>query len=212
MTKVLAFLGALIASVAFAQTTITVPGQTVTVTIPAQTIVIPAPPAPVVVTPAASSVVYANGVLTWPGDYSFAATVNYKDPACAESPGTLGLSVKTSAWGGWQPYSQNWNFDLTPYGNSGFLLFDLKPTVAGQVWSIYALKVGDKAIVGPSRSVSSYGAAPVVGQWATYKVPLADFMTDNGVQLTAMYKFAIQDKTGLASNSWCVNNVHFSAT
>lgn len=211
MTKVLAFLGALLASMAFAQTTITVPAQTVTVTIPAQTIVIPAP----VVAPlpaANSSVVYSNGVLSWPGDYSYAATINYKDPACAEGSGTLGLSVKTTAWGAWQPYAPNWNFDLTPYGNSGFLLFDLKPSVAGQVWSIFALKVGDKAIVGPSRSVSSYGAAPVAGVWATYKVPLADFMTDSGVQLTAIYKFDIQDKTGLVSNSWCVNNVHFSAT
>ncbi len=229
MTKFFAFLAALIASAAIAQTvtipptTITVPAQTVTVTIPAQTITVPGQtisvtPAPVIVVipppappVAAADTVYNNGVFAWPGDYDYAAVANYKDPACAEG-GTLGLSIKTSAWGAWQPYAPGWNFDLTPYGKGGFLLFDLKPTVSGQVWSIFALKVGDKPITGPARLVSSYGAAPVAGKWATYKVPLADFMTDNGVQLFAIYKFDIQDKSGLASNSWCVNNVHFSAT
>ena len=49
------------------------------------------------------------------------------------------------------------------------------------------------------------GPAPVVGQWGVYTIPLADL----GVLGTSIYKFAIQDKTGLASNVWYVDDVGF---
>ena len=152
--------------------------------------------------------------MSWPGDYSYpggGVTVDYKNTSCAEG-GTLGLKIShTAAWAGWLPYAPNWKFDLTPYGKAGYLVLDLKPSVASQSWAIYAVKVGDLPISGPNRFIESYGAIPTIGKWATYKVPLADFMTDNGTQLMAMYKFGLQDKTNLATNSWCVNNVHFSA-
>jgi hypothetical protein len=50
-----------------------------------------------------------------------------------------------------------------------------------------------------------YGPPPVVGQWTTYKIPL----TDLGVAGTHIYKFAIQDVTGLASNVFYLDDVGF---
>jgi hypothetical protein len=84
------------------------------------------------------------------------------------------------------------------------LTFALKPTVANQKWNVYFVKVGDVP-VGIYLNVSNYGPAPVVGQWATYTVPLSDL----GVLGTSIYKFCIQDQTGLSSNSWYVDNVGF---
>lgn len=162
----------------------------------------------------ASFVVYANGNFKWPGDYSYAAKVNYKDTAGKPETGTYDLSVSlTSAWGAWQPFGPNWNFDITPYK---FLQFDLKPTADGQKWDCFALMVGDKNIVDVSGKqvavdINQYGPAPQAGVWATYKIPLAAIMTHKGELLKAMYKFDIHDQTGSPSNVFYVNNVKFTA-
>jgi hypothetical protein len=67
------------------------------------------------------------------------------------------------------------------------------------------VKVGDVP-VGIYLDVSNYGPAPVKGQWATYTVPLAAL----GVLGTDIYKFCIQDQTGLSSNYWYIDNVGFA--
>ena len=105
------------------------------------------------------------------------------------------------AWGGWLPYSKNWDFDSTGYTK---LTFALKPTVAGQTWHVYFVKVGDVP-VGIYLNVTDYGPAPVPGVWATYTVPLSDL----GVLNQSIYKFCIQDMTGRSSNTWYVDNVGF---
>ncbi|HUN92072.1 MAG TPA: cellulase family glycosylhydrolase [Burkholderiaceae bacterium] len=149
-----------------------------------------------------TSWVYYNGAFNWPGDYSYAATPNYADSTGAPLSGSKDILVTlTSAWGAWQPYAANWSFDSTPYTK---LTFALKPTVANQRWSIQFIKVGDVP-VGISLNVANYGPAPVVGQWAVYTIPLSDL----GVLGTSIYKFAIQDQTGLSSNAWYVDNVGF---
>jgi len=84
------------------------------------------------------------------------------------------------------------------------LTLSLKPTTSNQVWNVYFVKVGDIP-VGISVDPAKYGPAPVAGKWATYTIPLADL----GVLGTTIYKFAVQDKTGLSSNSWYVDNVGF---
>ena len=159
-------------------------------------------------------VVYANGVFNWPGDYSYAANINYKDTKGKPETGTYDLSVSLSSpWGAWQPFGPNWNFDLRPYN---YLQFDLKPTAANQQWDCFALMVGDKNIVDTSGKqvvidINKYGPAPQAGVWATYKIPLAAIMTHQGVQLKAMYKFDIHDQTGQPANVFYVNNVKFTA-
>ena len=66
--------------------------------------------------------------------------------------------------------------------------------------------VGDKP-VGQSVDPFKYGPAPVAGQWNVYTIPLADI----GVAKTKIYKFAIQDQTGLAAYDFYVDDVAFVA-
>jgi hypothetical protein len=151
---------------------------------------------------AGTSWVYYNGLFDWPGDYSFVAKANYHDKQGAPLSGKEDVKITLqAAYGGWLPYAQNWSFNSAPYKK---LTFSLKPTVANQHWSVYFVKVGDIP-VGISIDVAQYGPTPVAGQWNTYTVPLADL----GVLGTTIYKFAIQDKTGLSNNTWYVDNVGF---
>jgi hypothetical protein len=39
---------------------------------------------------------------------------------------------------------------------------------------------------------------------------MTDWSTGSPVQLQAMYKFGIQDETGLAANHWYIDNVEFT--
>ncbi|MGA2189123.1 MAG: hypothetical protein ABSH33_11350, partial [Steroidobacteraceae bacterium] len=159
----------------------------------------PPPPPP----PAGTSWVYYNGVFDWPGDYSYVASPNYADTSGDPLSGPYDIKVTLEgAYGGWLPYAKNWDFNSTGYTK---LTFALKPTVNNQVWWVYFVKVGDVP-VGIYLDVSKYGPAPVAGQWATYTVPLADL----GVLGTDIYKFCIQDQTGLSNNSWYADNVGFA--
>jgi hypothetical protein len=179
------------------------------ITVAAASATTPPPPPPPTPTPtptptpvAGTSWVYYNGVFDWPGDYSFVASPNYADTSGAPLSGPHDIKVTlTSAWGGWLPYAKNWSFNSAGYTK---LTFALKPTVANQKWTIYFVKVGDIP-VGISVDASKYGPAPVVGKWATYTVPLSDL----GVLGTMIYKFCIQDQTGLSNVSWYVDNVGF---
>jgi len=191
--------------------TVTIPGQNIvipaqTVAIPSQTIQIDTTPPPVVAPPIvvtpplATAWVYHAGKFYWPGDYNFALKSDYADTTCS----TSGVTIKntlTSAWGGWLPYAPNWNFDSKPYTK---LIFSLKPTVSGQTWKVYFVKVGDVP-VGISIDPAKYGPTPTIGFWGSYSVPLKDL----GVLGTSIYKFAIQDQTSLSANSWCVDEVGF---
>jgi hypothetical protein len=153
--------------------------------------------------PPGTSWVYYNGAFDWPGDYSFVAVPDYSDTS--GNPLSGGYDVKvtlTGAWGGWLPYAQNWNFNSQGYTK---LTFALKPTVENQQWNVYFVKVGDIP-VGIYLNVLNYGPAPVVGQWATYTVPLSDL----GVLGQSIYKFCIQDQTGRSDNVWYVDNVGFA--
>ncbi len=156
-------------------------------------------------TPPASgtSWVYYNGVFDWPGDYSYDLVPDYSDTSGGPLSGAHDVKVTlTSAYGGWLPYAQNWDFNSAGYTK---LTFALKPTVANQVWWVYFVKVGDVP-VGIYLDVQKYGPAPVAGQWNTYTVPLSDL----GVLGTSIYKFCIQDQTGLSSNTWYIDNVGFT--
>lgn len=190
--------------------TVTIPAQTVTITVPAQTIpVIPAPvvtPPPVVVTTPPPGIAwgYTNGVFLWAGDFNNAATANYADKVGLPGGTDISITLK-GAWGEWLPYmSKTFSYPTTGYTK---LVFQLKPTVANQKWDLYFIGVGDVSL-GASCGVDvlKYGPAPQVGVWASYSVPLADLC----VLGKSVYKFGLQDKTGLAVNTWYVYNVGFA--
>lgn len=214
-TKVFSTIAALMAvsfGLAYAQTTVTIPAQTVTVTIPAQTITIPAPivtpppPPPVVVTTPPPGIAwgYTNGVFLWAGDFNNAASANYADKVGLPGGTDIAITLK-GAWGEWLPYmSKTFSYPTTGYTK---LVMQLKPTVANQKWNLYFVGVGDVSL-GASCGVDllKYGPAPQVGVWASYSVPLADLC----VLGKPVYKFGLQDQTGLAVNTWYIYNVGFA--
>lgn len=191
--------------------TVTIPAQTVTVTVPGQTVAVtPAPvvvvPPPVVIPPTASVAWgYHAGVYLWALDYSFATKINYADTV-GNAPGNDIAVTLTGAWGGWLPVmAANWKYSTAGYTK---LTFSLKPTRVGQKWNVYFVGVGDVNLpAGCGKDVLTYGPAPIAGQWATYTVPLADLCVGGGIDV---YKFAIQDQTGAAVNTWYVNDVGFT--
>ena len=153
--------------------------------------------------PPGTSWVYSDGDFDGPGDYSYVAVPDYRDTSGEPLSGPYDIKITlTAAYGGWLPYAQNWDFNSQGYTK---LTFALKPTVPNQQWTVYFVKVGDIP-VGIYLNVLNYGPAPVVGQWNTYTVPLADL----GVLGQSVYKFCIQDKTGLANNVWYADNVGFA--
>jgi hypothetical protein len=179
------------------------PASITSVTATASSPPTPAPsPTPTPAPASGTSWVYYDGVFEWPGDYSFVATPDYQDTSGEPLSGPYDIKVTiTSAWGGWLPYALNWNFNSAPYTK---LTFALKPTVENQQWNVYFVKVGDVP-VGIYIDPTQYGPAPVVGQWATYTIPLSVL----GVQGDPIYKFCIHDETGLSNNVWYVDNVGF---
>jgi hypothetical protein len=120
--------------------------------------------------------VYHNGTYSWAGDYSN-VKLNYKDTAGAPQSGTYDIAVSSFAYGYAQPYSggsasPEWAADI---GAFKYMILDLKPGVANQKWRlniISRLPQGDVYNNAPVELPGNYGPAPVVGQWATYKIPL----------------------------------------
>ena len=153
--------------------------------------------------------VFKNGIFNWGGDYSFTATANYKDMSGASVSGSYDIAVTlTGAYGGYLPYAGGivplWNFDASPYN---YLTFAFKPTVANQTAQVFFVKVGDipvGVVVNPFSG--QYGPKPQVGVWGTYRIPLSDL----GVKGTSVYKFAIQDQTGLSKNVFYVDSIGFN--
>jgi len=158
--------------------------------------------------------VYYNGVFNWGGDWSFAASANYKDTAGVPIEGAFDIVITAQQWGGWQPYvSANCQsnisqcFDTTPYK---YLIFSAKPTVANQVFDVGFMSAGDTPDGQTIFNTSSYcsgGSNPALGQWESCKIPLSAFaLTD-----TTILKFWISDQSGASSNHFYLDNVGFSA-
>jgi hypothetical protein len=165
-----------------------------------------------VIVPAGTAWVYYNGVFNWGGDWSFAATPNYKDTSGAPIEGAYDIEVTSQTWGGWQPYvSANCQsnistcFDTTPYS---YIVFSAKPTVANQTFLVDFLSSGDTPD-GTGVQTASYcsgGSNPAVGVWETCKIPLSAFKLTDLIIL----KFGLSDQTGLSSNHWYLDNVGFT--
>jgi Calx-beta domain-containing protein len=166
-----------------------------------------------VVVPAGTLWVYYNGAMNWGGDWSFAASANYKDTSGGPIEGAYDIEITGQQWGGWQPYvSGNCQssiascFVTTPYK---YLIFSAKPTVANQIFGSAVLSAGDTPDGNFLQNLSAYcsgGSNPPVGQWETCKVPLSAYsLTD----LTIL-KFSISDQTGLSSNHYYLDNVGFT--
>lgn len=167
---------------------------------------------PVVTPPPPSSVswVYHNGVFVWGqggGDYSWnTGPIDYADTV--GNPGGRCIAVPIiGQWGGWQPYAPGKRFDTSPFK---YLIYSTKPTQPNQTHGM-----GFEAINDVSDGLmlnlggqygTAYGPNPTVGQWGSYKIPLADFKLTNPL----IQKFSITDGTGNVPNLFYVDNVGFS--
>jgi hypothetical protein len=124
--------------------------------------------------------VYYNGVFNWDGDFSYpggSININYADTTGAPESGRADIKVSfTVATAGFQPYAGKtttaWDMEG---GSFGYISMDLKPTMAGQDWEIFIISRLPPGDVFPWSHVmlSRYGPAPVVGKWATYRIPLS---------------------------------------
>jgi hypothetical protein len=124
--------------------------------------------------------VYYNGVFNWLGDFSYPSgiiNINYADTTGAPESGPADIDVSFSlAHSGFLPFAGNtttaWD---TEGGSFGYISMDLKPTMAKQDWEIFIISRLPPGDVFPWSNVmlSNYGPAPVVGKWATYKIPLS---------------------------------------
>jgi hypothetical protein len=124
--------------------------------------------------------VYYNGVFNWLGDFSYpggSIFINYADTTGAPVSGPADINISfLIAHSGFQPYAGKtttaWDMEG---GSFGYISMDLKPTMAGQDWEIFIISRLPPGDVFPWSNVmlSSYGPAPVVGKWATYKIPLS---------------------------------------
>lgn len=203
--------------------TVTIPAQTVTITLPAQSVAVaPAPvitPPPVVTPPPAAGTawIYHNGAYLWAGDWSGSiATINYADTIGA--PGGKDISIKANApWSYWLPYPPSIaatgqpSLDTTPYSA---VTFQIKPTVAGQRWSMGAYKytVSSTGVftsdipTGPGVGDISTYCAPILvpGMWSTCKIPLTALQAS---KLATFYKFIIQDQSGKTGDVYYLNEM-----
>jgi hypothetical protein len=124
--------------------------------------------------------VYNNGVFNWQGDFSYPAgsiNINYADTSGAPESGPADIGVSyTAAGSGFQPYAGKmttvWDMEG---GSFGYISLDLKPTISSDSWRIFIISRLPPGDVYPWSAVqlSSYGPAPVAGNWATYKIPLS---------------------------------------
>jgi hypothetical protein len=169
--------------------------------------------------------IFKNGY-NWGGNYDNGATSTFNDTSGAPVGGGTDIKVVTSNNYGETLY---YSGDLVTQWNQWagvytYLYIDIKPTISGMDWQLYAIRCGDVPIYNSSGvaynvRLSSYGTF-TANTWTTLKIPLADFLTDCGttgsgpayaaVVQNAFYKFAIQDVGHTAPNTWYYNNIRLS--
>lgn len=164
---------------------------------------------PVITPPAAGTFwVYQNGQFNWTNHFSFNGSPNLGDTLGRPVGGKADIAFTLATpFGGYQPYLAA-GFDTSKYK---YLTYSIKPTIAGQIIATgfdanNDVRDGNPVVVaGPG--LTKYGPVPVVGQWATYKVPLADFALNNANVL----KFSIADGSGSPAGSVIyIDNVGFT--
>jgi hypothetical protein len=207
---------------AWAQTTLA-PGS---YTLPAGAILtIPTPvvvaPPPVVVPSPAAYIVYANGKLgggdgNWIATFDNASDVaDYTDTTGKPQTGTYDLKFTggTEQWPIWMPYANNppKSFSMAGYTT---VQFDIKTTVAADVFNFYFVPAGDEACpTGLTCSVAlpnvAYGPAVFApGVWYHITIPLSVV----GVPKfpgADVFKFGVQEDSGKLGVPWYGNNFTF---
>lgn len=216
---------------AFGQTlapgTYTVPAGT-TIVVPTPAIVVgggtPATPPPV---SGSTYTIYLNGVLgggdgQWVNTFDdVSLTTVYKDTSGSPQVGTYDLKITGGQqWPIWMPYANAAkSFSMASYTS---VSFDLKVATTGDPFNFYFVPAGDEACptgatcaVQLGNGVAHYGvpATMAAGVWYNVTIPLAAMSvappTKNGNTFNLVYKFGLQEDSGVVGRVWYVNRVTF---
>lgn len=188
--------------------TLTINGVTVPFT---GTIPDPITPPPVVVPPPVTpppttkldpnNVVMKDGKFLWNTNFNYGGIAELNDAVFAGVPCTqFTATALPGGGGGWLPV-----FNAPFFNTAGYtkLRLVLAPTRAGQSWQLVSPElpqngVNDTPVPGGQTVTieGTYGPKPVVGQFATYDIPLS-VIAPNG---TRIWKFGVQDQMFWANN------------
>ncbi len=144
-------------------------------------------------------VIYADGKLLWPGDWSGGAMlINYANTKLV--PGkTVASMTPQSPWAYWLPYVLH--LMTTPFTN---VILKIKPAFAGQKFSIAAYtstgSQTDIVVGGVNPIPASMASAPDADGVITYTVPLTVIKANN----IDLYKILVQDQSGQSGDTWGV--------
>lgn len=148
----------------------------------------------------------------WGGDWSDGTTKCYGDTTGHPVGGQYDLMVSTPGGGAWLPWPSTLNFDASPYE---YVQLDLKPTKSNTTWFVQFVAIGDVAIPAtatlPSDAHGTYGPAPVVGQWATYRIPLKNLNVGPGTPNVHFKELYVGNKVNTGADSWYLNNMKFDS-
>ncbi len=175
-------------------------GGSATILSPIVTAPPPPPPPP---PPPTRGLIYANGKLMWPGDWSGSSLqINYSD--ATKIPGMVVASMKSIAqWAYWLPYVLH--LQTSQFTN---LVLKIKPSIAGQKFSAAAYTSvmnpdgswKTDVITGGVASLLPYASNPDANGIITYTIPLSALKAVN----IDLYKIIVQDQSGLVGDVWDV--------
>lgn len=175
-----------------------------TVTPPSVVVTPPPPPPPPVTVP--NSIIYADGKLDWPGDWS-GGGVNINYASTTLVPGlTVASILNVNAYGYWLPYILHF---ATSQVKS--LVLKLKPAVAGvgkfSLATYTSTGSTTDIVVGGLNSIQmqAYASAPDSNDVVTYTVPLSALASAN----IDLYKILVQDQSGTKGTTWGVVDARF---
>jgi hypothetical protein len=184
-----------------------------------------APPVtPPVVPPATgANQVVANGKNLWTGNMNYGGAQETDNVTGPDGQPAILITATTpmgadghAGGGGFQPYYENPPNTNNVFNTTGlaFLNMTLAPTRAGQQWSSGFEGANDTPVPGAVPiEVETFGPAPVVGKYATYKIPLG------AIAGAMILKFNLQDQMtwgtmpqNALGNQYYIKDIHFSAT
>lgn len=175
-------------------------GSTITTGTPTPPIVPPNPALPVT----GPGVIYADGKMLWPGDWSGTGmTINYAD--MTQVLGKTVASMKPNTpWAYWLPYILH--MATAPFKN---LVIKIKPAMSGQKFSVAIYtstgSTTDIVVGGINPIPASMESAPDADGVVTFTIPLTALNAAN----IDCYKIMVQDQSGLTGDIWSVEYAAF---
>lgn len=149
-------------------------------------------------------VIYADGKMLWPGDWSGTGMViDYANTTLVPGKTVASMTPKTP-WAYWLPYILH-----MPTAAFKNLVLKLKPAIAGQKFSVAIYtstgSTTDIVVGGLNPIPASMESAPDADGVVTFTIPLTAL---NATSIDT-YKIMVQDQSGLTGDIWGVEYAAF---